>query len=141
VLAAGLSLIQHNKPNMKKNKWLMPMILAGMLSMGLQCEKDPPLNPDDGLTELEKLDKYAPISTEGKNVFGMMINGKAWLPKGDHRFSDMGASYGKSTQDISIDAKYIDDDEDIFEDFIMTLKPALINQTDTFILNRDTLKL
>jgi hypothetical protein len=91
VLAAGLSLIQHNKTIMKKNRWLMPMILVGMLSMGLQCEKDPPLNPDDGLTELEKLDKEVPITSEGANTIGMLIDGKLWLPK-DEPFGQPGVN-------------------------------------------------
>ena len=36
-------------------------------------------------TDMEKseIDKLPPITTEGKNTFGCLLNGKAWIPKTD----------------------------------------------------------
>ena len=36
-------------------------------------------------TDMEKseIDKLPPITTEGKNTFGCLVNGKAWIPKTD----------------------------------------------------------
>lgn len=69
---------------MKKNhKLLTGVALALILCTGMQCQKEEPANPDEGLSELQKLDKYAPISQEGKNTFGCLVEGKLFLPKDD----------------------------------------------------------
>jgi hypothetical protein len=34
-------------------------------------------------TKTEEIDKLPPITTEGKNTFGCLVNGKAWIPKTD----------------------------------------------------------
>lgn len=51
--------------------------------MALQCKKDNPVEANcqgDIACELAKL---PPATTEGKGTFGCLVNGKAWLPKGD----------------------------------------------------------
>ena len=32
-------------------------------------------------TKTEEIDKLPPMTTEGKNTFGCLVNGKAWIPK------------------------------------------------------------
>jgi hypothetical protein len=32
-------------------------------------------------TKTEEIDKLPPITTEGKNTFGCLVNGKAWIPE------------------------------------------------------------
>jgi hypothetical protein len=96
---------------MNKNKWILSLGVLGMLTMGLQCKKDPPLDPDAGLTELEKLDKYVPITSEGKYTFGCLVNGKLWLPevKCSSVFNcdpEVFGDYGYSSKNILVQGRY-----------------------------------
>jgi hypothetical protein len=34
-------------------------------------------------TKTEEIDKLPPMTTEGKNTFGCLVNGKAWIPETD----------------------------------------------------------
>jgi len=34
-------------------------------------------------TKTEEIDKLPPMTTEGKNTFGCLVNGKAWIPEPD----------------------------------------------------------
>jgi hypothetical protein len=57
-------------------KWIIPFILAGaILSQQSGCKDDPP--PAKPLTELEKL---PPLTNTGKQKFGCLLNGKAFVP-------------------------------------------------------------
>lgn len=50
-----------------------------LICMAISCKKSDEI-PEQ--TELQKLNEAAPITTSGKNTFGMLVDGKMWLPKG-----------------------------------------------------------
>lgn len=109
----------------------LSLVLVLLLFSSMNCKKpatDPPVDPIK--SELEKLPA---ITTEGKNTFGCLVNGKAWIPESNFSgISEMGAGYSKTDKDLSIDATI--KTKDIFESFLITIQPINHNTIDSFQL-------
>ena len=56
---------------MKVHKVILVVFVAFIALTALQCEK-----------EKQGIDGLPPITQEGKNTFGFLLNGEVWLPKG-----------------------------------------------------------
>lgn len=66
---------------MKKAAYLIVLVLSPLLLM--HCKKNDP----------DPIDQLPPITQEGKNTFGCLLNGKAWTPKGNDGTSNYRVSY------------------------------------------------
>ena len=79
-----------------------PLLFLTLLLCGLlytACRKP---NPDPPITEEEKL---PPATQEGKNTFGCLVDGKAWVPKWYFAPSGLQVNYNEITSMFSLLAR------------------------------------
>jgi len=61
-------------------------------------------------TKTEEIDKLPPITMEGKNTFGCLVNGKAWIPETDGGLFNERLLSTYDSDVLSIQARLRDDD-------------------------------
>lgn len=77
---------------MKKVAYFIMLVLFPLL---MQCQKNDP----------DPIDQLPPITQEGKNTFGCLLNGKAWTPKGNNGTSNYRVSYDPTYAGGSFDLR------------------------------------
>ena len=103
------------------------------------CKKSILANDDDDNPPMTELEKLPPITSEGANTFGCLVNGEAWTPKGyifpeanfDVYFSELGSHR------LFIDM-YRKENSDSLTEF-MTMGLSMVGNTTTidFTKNRN----
>lgn len=88
---------------MKKNSFFtLTVVLIIFLSI-LSC------------TKTEEIDKLPPMTTEGTNTFGCLVNGKAWIPKTDGGLLIERLSVYYANSFLNIQANYTNEDANAWQ--------------------------
>jgi hypothetical protein len=94
----------------KSNIISLLLVISGLLTMNLHCEKD---DPQVDFTNSQN--QLPPITTSGANTFGCTLNGKNWVAYTDYSFPKLSVEYDKSNGTLRVIAykkqKGKDDDE------------------------------
>ncbi len=105
-------------------KFLLLPLLTSFMQLASQCKND-----DDNKTPLAPIDQLPPPTREGKNKFGCLVNGRAWVPR---TTSDMVAIYqqgvlqigaGLDTPDESLSLVLNEDNLSINNKYILNNPP------------------
>ena len=71
-------------------------------------------------TKTEEIDKLPPLTTEGKNTFGCLVNGKAWIPETDGGLFNEKLSVRYENGGLNLSARIRNDKENLHKSIIVT---------------------